>query len=180
MRSPFTLHRTRPSTTIRSIRLRTSRRPLPLHLWKRKGGWRLAQSRACLISAYPFFAFQSSPFSTAAYGVNKRTSADKGPAKISPRGPFRGNQREFADSFFSAVGLAGLKESRLTPTLLFISSFIRMRRNCRPRIVGMSIISTMYRFNYYAVYAEQCWYALKIFIKTHREMMGKLQLDLRS
>jgi len=36
----------------------------------------------------------------AVHGVNKRTSADKGPTKISPRGPFRGNQREFANSFF--------------------------------------------------------------------------------
>lgn len=133
MRSPFTLHR-----TVQSIRLRTSWRPLLPSSPKKEGryGWRLAQSRACLISAYPFFAFQRSPFSTVPYnGVNKRTSADKGPTKISPRGPFRGNQREFANSFFSTAGLAGLKENSLTPppTLLFISSFIRMRRSCRPR-----------------------------------------------
>jgi len=54
-------------------------------------------------------------------GVNKGSSADKGPGKISPRGPFRGGQREFADLFFSggAAGLAGLKKNPPLLSLLF-------------------------------------------------------------
>lgn len=95
-----------------------------------KHGWRLAQSRACLISAYPFFAFRARP-PPHPYVVNKRTFVDKGPAKISRRGPFRGNQCEFADSSFSTAGLAGLKkrESTNMSVLLLVISFAGMRRN---------------------------------------------------
>lgn len=89
----------------------------------------------------PLFRVSELALLYTAHGVNKRTSIDKGPAKISPRGPFRGNQHEFANSFFSVAGLAGLKESRLPPTLLFISSFIRMWRNCR--------IATYWSVNYF-------------------------------
>lgn len=117
------LHRARPSSP--SGQSVCGRRDAPKR-GRGRHGWRLAQSRACLISAYPFFVCRTHP--SPACRVNKRTSADKGPAKISPRGPFRGNQCKFADFFFSAARLAGLKKSRLSDAV----SYYQLGRGEKP------------------------------------------------
>jgi len=102
------LHRARPSSP--SGQSVCGRRDAPER--GREARLKARTKPSLLNKCLPLFRVQNSPFSPRR--VNKRTSADKGPAKISPRGPFRGNQRKFADFFFSAVRLAGLKKSRLS------------------------------------------------------------------
>lgn len=153
------MHRARPSTTVRSIRLRTSRRPPARHPPPKEGREARLKARTkpgLLNKCLPLFCVSELALLYAAFGVNKRTSVDKGPAKISPRGPFRGNPARIRGFLFFGRGISWIKRepaNATAPTLLFISSFIRMWRNCRPCIVGMSIISSVYCINYYAVYA---------------------------
>lgn len=93
----------------------------------------------------PLFRVQSSAFPLPPYGVNKRTFADKGPAKISPRGPFRGNQCEFADFSFSTAGLAGLKKresANMSVLLLFIGFAIECEE-----IVSRVLLQMCYYLN---------------------------------
>jgi len=94
----------------------------------------------CLPPAFSLASpFPRSASSSPLRGVNKRTSADKGPGKISPRGPFRDDQREFADLPFPAAGLAGLKRIRRCRRS---SLPVSVKGNCRlcKRVLGSRYI----------------------------------------
>lgn len=103
--------------TVRSIRLRTSRPP------KGEGrhGWRPAQSRACLISAYPFFASREFTL-LPVQSKQKNFRRQRARAKISPRGPFRGNRAQIRGFLFFGREISGIKKEsalwRREPTLI--------------------------------------------------------------